>query len=290
MPEIDRSICAALGVAKLKKNPIGLRGKYWPDYSPFGGTVGRPKLAKRAPLPALPRARGNRFIVPDPPQKTLDRRPIMHRWSIEIQPTFERCWRPPWPMRDLPWTLFPLRPAAYFAISRVITMRSNISWELGFTLVDGYPVSTYVPYKRVKPTIEDPNDEQPKEQPEDVKVPAHQKIAKVVHEEVWAPYLEQTTTESADVEEVPAGLSSDMGTRYYWQPSYSPDRFRKSKKVRAGRWTAWARHLFGPLGLPLSKRAPWIAQGIGRATWHRNRDAFVERMRQLRRKGRSSRL
>src|SRR5262249_47428137 len=195
MPVLDRSIAAIIGDKQLRKTkrPIGLRGKYYPDYRP-------PDIAKRFVVHPpkrwawrmWPMRYENGRIVVNVPEPSSEREgasypPIMRCWTIERFPERrppqrhfwysdgERIWTSvPWLMRDPPWcSPFPQRCEPYLAVLG----RTKVGFQLlrywSYRWVgDGEPVelvkhlvpqSTYVPYRRMRPTrvslAEEPDDD-----------------------------------------------------------------------------------------------------------------------------------
>jgi hypothetical protein len=158
-PAMDRSLAVVTG-RPVKKPPIGLRGKYYPDYSP-------PRFPKKQNI-SLPAPVSNRrtrsgggiqiWVLEEKPK--VKYAPIMKHWTIEILPSSE--FHKPQFLYHPPWCHpFPRNCAAY-ACSVHARDKSGrrIRLDVGFSLQTWgmfvgqpdtvYPTTTYVPYRRFR--------------------------------------------------------------------------------------------------------------------------------------------
>jgi hypothetical protein len=243
-PIMDRSLCAALGVRKLKKRPFG---------SP-------PRFVKRfalhLPAPKRKRQDGRIVItVPEPRKRRASNRPIMRHWRIEVLPQSTEA-RPP------AWMLEGPRVPATFCPPYQVTLGS-----MGFTMRDGHPVSTYVPYRRIaaggqtSKHIADRNDNEYQQklaaEPGEGPVP----VGPIIVLSISTVEVEAMSQDFPQ-DQGNSDIRRDTETRYVWQAP------RVLAVDRRRTWKFW-REARRPVSI--SKAKPWEREGISRRSWYRRR-------------------
>jgi hypothetical protein len=161
--------------------------------------------------------------------------------------------------------------------------------EVGFTLKDGCPVSTYVPYRRsqsktwvsasIDPAAEDETSDgaylrlllSAGEHAELVKEERASELpeAEETNRDAWGEYLDLLHEVSGDDEDEPADLARDMGTRYYWQIARNPPFTAVLDSSRNAVWLAW-RPALRKRGRP-GLGTPWEKEGVSRSKWFKDR-------------------
>jgi hypothetical protein len=248
-----RAVCRALRIPDPEPDgpPIGLCGNppkflkrfeigTWGNYGPVPMMVDGVRVSSTLPAPISNRKRqkNGRIVitVPEPPEQRnfiKDHRPIMRRYSIELQPSQlpEWTWRPP------AWMLLVPRIPA--------------------TIYRARPASAYIPHRRIaaggqtSKHIADPNDNEHQQNcaAEPGALPTPVVPLRVGFELLWS------TAEIAPVI-WDADLRRDMETRYEWQPPRQGRRpsARQEEVLARRRLEAWIRW-FPPKDHAEAKRA-----------------------------------